>query len=121
MPLASRVGAATSSMRFSCAACGYQGMEFGKEKIDDAIFALLFLTLDRDGRAWKGFDWDSMNRLPAKGHIDNPVGNAKSVILTDEGIARSEHLFREMFGKSEYRAIGSARGKQGFLSSAPSR
>jgi len=41
-------------------------MEFGKEKIDDAIFALLFLTLDRDGRAWKGFDCDSMNRLPAK-------------------------------------------------------
>ena len=29
-------------------------MEIDKKKIDDAILALLFLTLDRDGRAWKG-------------------------------------------------------------------
>lgn len=78
-----------------------EGMEFDKDKIDDAVLALLFLTLDRDGRAWKGFDWDSMNRLHAKGYIGNPVGKAKSVVLTDEGIARSERLFRELFGKGE--------------------
>ncbi|MCA1967495.1 MAG: DUF6429 family protein [Rhizobium sp.] len=76
-------------------------MEFDKDKIDDAVLALLFLTLDRHGRAWKGFDWDAMNRLHAKGYIGNPVGKAKSVVLTDEGIARSERLFRDLFGKSE--------------------
>ncbi|MFG1394791.1 DUF6429 family protein [Xanthobacter agilis] len=37
--------------------------------------ALLFLSLDRDGRAWKSFDWDAMNRLYEKGYIGNPVSN----------------------------------------------
>lgn len=72
-------------------------MEIDKDKIDDAILALLYLTLDRDGRAWKGFDWSAMNRLHEKGFIGDPVNKAKSVWLTDEGIARSERLFREMF------------------------
>ena len=59
--------------------------------------ALFYSTLDRDGRAWKGFDWTVMNRLHDKGMIHNPVGKAKSVLLTEEGIAESERLFREMF------------------------
>lgn len=72
-------------------------MEIDKDRIDDAILALLFLTLDGDGRAWKGFDWSAMNRLHEKGFIGNPVNKAKSVWLTDKGIVRSEQLFREMF------------------------
>ena len=72
-------------------------MEIDKNKIDDAILALLYLTLDRDGRAWKGVDWSAMSRLHEKGFIGDPVNKAKSVWLTDEGIARSEQLFREMF------------------------
>ena len=59
---------------------GYRIMEIDKEKIDDAILALLFLSLDRDGRSWKGFDWDAMNRLHEKGYISNPISKAKSVI-----------------------------------------
>ena len=38
-----------------------------------------------------------MNRLHEKGFIGDPVNKAKSVWLTDEGIARSERLFPEMF------------------------
>ena len=76
-------------------------MEIDKDRIDDAILALLYLTLDRDGRAWKGFDWSAMNRLHEKGFIGDPVNKAKSVWLTDEGVARSEQLFREMFWKQE--------------------
>ena len=72
-------------------------MEVDREKIDDVIPALLYLTLDRDGRAWKGFDWSAMNRLHEKGFIGDPVNKAKSVRLIDEGIVRSERLFREMF------------------------
>ena len=41
-----------------------------------------------------------MNRLHDKGMIHNPVGKAKSVLLTEEGIAESERLFREMFAKT---------------------
>ena len=72
-------------------------MEIDTDRIDDAILALLYLTLDRNGRAWKGFDWSAMNRLHEKGFIGDPVNKAKSVWLTEEGIARSEHLFKEMF------------------------
>jgi Domain of unknown function (DUF6429) len=74
-------------------------MEIDEDKIDDAVLALLYLTLDRDGRAWKSFDWDAMNRLHEKGLIGNPVNKAKSVWLTEAGVARSERLFREMFGR----------------------
>ncbi len=41
-------------------------MEIDEEKIDEAVLALLCLTLHDDGRAWKSFDWDAMNRLHVK-------------------------------------------------------
>jgi hypothetical protein len=31
--------------------------------------------------------------------ICSPVGKTKSVVLTDEGLAQSERLFRGLFGK----------------------
>jgi hypothetical protein len=31
--------------------------------------------------------------------ICDPVGKAKSVVLTDEGLTESERLFRKLFGK----------------------
>ncbi|MBY4606328.1 DUF6429 family protein [Rhizobium sp. 9T] len=68
-------------------------MEMGEEKIDDAVLALLWLTLHDGDRAWKGFDWDAMDRLYKKGLIANPAGKAKSVVLSDEGLQRSEELF----------------------------
>ncbi len=74
-------------------------MEIDRDKIDDTILALLYLTLDRDGRAWKGFDWEAMSRLHEKGLIGDPVNKAKSVMLTQEGRARSERLFHEMFSR----------------------
>jgi hypothetical protein len=75
-------------------------METDEDRVYDAVLALLQLTLDRDGRAWKGFDWSVMNRLHDKGMIHNPVGKAQSIFLTEEGIAESERLFREMFAKT---------------------
>jgi predicted transcriptional regulator len=35
--------------------------------------------------AWKGHDWDAMDGLHKKGLIFDPVGKAKSVMLTEEG------------------------------------
>lgn len=49
-------------------------------------------------RAWKGHDWQALNRLHAKGYISDPVGKAKSVALTDEGARRAEQLFLRIFG-----------------------
>jgi Domain of unknown function (DUF6429) len=74
-------------------------MDIDTEKIDEAILALLYLTLHDGVRAWKGFDWDSMNRLHDKGFISDPVGKAKSVVLTDEGLRESDRLFRKLFAK----------------------
>lgn len=47
-------------------------MEIDEEKIDQAVLALLHLTLHDGDRAWKSFDWDAMNRLHEKGLICNP-------------------------------------------------
>jgi len=74
-------------------------MEIDTDKVDDAVLALLYLTLHDGARAWKGFDWDTLNRLQAKGFISDPVSKAKSVILTDEGLHASERLFTKLFGK----------------------
>ena len=38
-------------------------MDYDKDKVDEMVLALLFLTLHGDGRAWKGHDWDAMDRL----------------------------------------------------------
>jgi hypothetical protein len=76
-------------------------MDIDKDRIDQAVLALLHLGRHGAGRTWKGFDWDAMNRLHEKGFISNPVGNAKSVVFTDEGERESERLFYELFGKRQ--------------------
>ncbi|CCM79570.1 DUF6429 family protein [Rhizobium mesoamericanum] len=72
-------------------------MEIDEDKIDDAVLALLWLTLHDGRRAWKGFDWDTTDRLFKKGLIGDPANKTKSLILTDEGLQRSEELFRALF------------------------
>jgi hypothetical protein len=72
-----------------------------EERIDEAVLALLWLTLHDGRRAWKGFDWEVLGRLHAKGLIADPVGRAKSVVLTDEGLRQSEALFRTLFTRSD--------------------
>jgi hypothetical protein len=72
-------------------------MDIDENKVDEAVLALLWLTLHDERRAWKGFDWDALDRLHRKGLILDPVGKAKSIVLTDEGLRRSEELFAELF------------------------
>ena len=79
-------------------------MDVDTDKIDEAVLALLHLTLHDQFRAWKGHDWDALDRLYQKGMIDNPVGKAKSVALTDEGLSESERLFRKLFERSVTRS-----------------
>jgi len=67
------------------------------DRIDDAVLALMYLTLHDGGRAWKGFDWETTNRLFKKGLISDPVNEAKSVWPSDEAQARSKQLFEQMF------------------------
>jgi hypothetical protein len=76
-------------------------MSVDEERIDEAVLALLWLTLHDGRRAWKGFDWAALGRLHAKGLIADPVGRAKSVVLTDEGLRQSEALFRTLFTRPD--------------------
>lgn len=72
-------------------------MAIDSDKIDAAVLALLHLGLHGKCRAWKGFDWDAMNRLYEKGFINDPVSNSKSVVFTEEGLRQSEESFQKMF------------------------
>jgi len=74
-------------------------MAHDTDRIDDAVLALLYLGLHDQCRAWKGFDWQAMNRLHEKGMIDSPINKAKSVVFTQEGLQRSKELFEKMFRK----------------------
>jgi hypothetical protein len=74
-------------------------VELDAEKIDDAVLALLYLGLHDGARAWKGFDWDAMNRLHEQGYITDPRGKAKSVVFTAEGVERAKRLLEELFSK----------------------
>ncbi|HKB35155.1 MAG TPA: DUF6429 family protein [Gemmataceae bacterium] len=53
-------------------------MDLDTDKIDDAVLALLYLGLHDGARAWKGFDWEAMNRLHERGYITDPRGKASS-------------------------------------------
>ena len=70
-------------------------------KTDEVVLALLQLTLHNSYRAWKGFDWDTLDRLYEKGWIENPRSKAKSVVPTETGLANSSRLFQKYFGGSD--------------------
>ncbi len=78
-------------------------MEYDQQKVDDAVLALLCLTMhdksEHGCRAWKGYDWSVMVRLHESGFIGDPKNNAKSVVLTPEGMERARKLFQELFAK----------------------
>jgi len=80
-------------------------MEYDKDKVDEMVLALLYLTMfDEDqygARAWKGHDWEAMDRLHAKGYISDPKSKAKSVMVSVKGMKRSRNLFEKNFGKNE--------------------
>ncbi len=77
-------------------------MECDDQKIDEMVLALLYLTSFTDHgfvRAWKGHDWDALNRLHEKGLISDPKNKNKSVVLSEEGARKSEELFLRFFGR----------------------
>jgi len=76
-------------------------MEYDQDKVDEMVLALLYLTTFNDSygpRAWKGMDWEAMNRLCDKGYISDPRNRAKSVALSEAGAKLSEELFIKYFG-----------------------
>ena len=78
-------------------------MDYDTSKVDDVVLALPHLNAHTDHgitRAWKGLDWEAMDRLHTEGFISDPKSKAKSVVLTDAGARKAEELFRRYFGKA---------------------
>jgi hypothetical protein len=76
-------------------------MEYDKDKVDEMILALLYLTSSRDQyatRAWKGLDVNILDRLHAKGFVGDPRGKGPTIDLTEAGAALSKELFIKHFG-----------------------
>ena len=72
-------------------------MEYDRNKVDEMVLALLWLTQAGHGRTWKGHDWDALGRLHEKGYISDPKSKAKSVLMSEEGERRSRELFERHF------------------------
>src|SRR5215813_9401174 len=76
-------------------------MDYDRDKVDEMVLALLYLTMTEEdadgGRAWKSHDWDTLDRLHAKGYIWDPRSKAKSVVLSPEGVKRARELFEQHF------------------------
>jgi len=76
-------------------------MKYDKDKIDDAVLALLLLNQAGGDSVWKAMPWEAMDRLHEKGFITNPASKNKSVLLSPEGKELANSLFEELFGVSE--------------------
>jgi hypothetical protein len=79
-------------------------VDFDQDKVDKMVLALLSLTVHDENewgaRAWKTHDWGAMERLFDKGYISDPKGNAKSVVLSPEGLKLARDLFERYFAKA---------------------
>ena len=66
-------------------------------RIDESALGMLYLTLHDGNRAWKGFNWDVLDRLYKAGLIGDPKGKVKSITFTSAGLVAAEAAFRKLF------------------------
>jgi hypothetical protein len=76
-------------------------IDYDREKVEETVLALLWLTLDGHRRAWKSHDWGVLDRLHERGYISDPKTKAKSVLLTEDGERQARELFARLFGVDE--------------------
>lgn len=67
-------------------------MTYSDDKVEDAVLALLGVFEFENGRVWKRYDFDVLDRLHAKGLISDPKGKQESVYLTESGMKRAKEL-----------------------------
>jgi hypothetical protein len=78
-------------------------MEYNRDKVDEMVLALLFLTSSSDPfgtRAWKGFNLEVLERLHRKGYINDPMEKSPTVTLSEAGADLSKKLFFENFAEN---------------------
>jgi hypothetical protein len=60
------------------------------------VLALMYLDLHEGARAWKGYPWGVLDFLFEAGFITDPATKAKSVVLTEAGLAESTRCFNDL-------------------------
>lgn len=79
-------------------------MDYDREKVDEMVLALLFLTSSPVGegaRAWKGLPLDVMNNLVQKGYISEINSKTPILDLSPEGAQLSKELFYKYFNAKD--------------------
>lgn len=72
-----------------------------EQTLEDLALMMLYLTRFSDTpgleprRAWKNYDWATMDRLKERAMIDVANYANKSVMLTDEGLEKAQDLLRQ--------------------------
>lgn len=74
-------------------------MKYDSVLIEETVLALLAAFSSENGNAWKGFDFEVMNRLHEKGLISDPVNRNKSIWLTAEGLERGREIADRLFSE----------------------
>ena len=71
-------------------------MNYDRERAAEFVLALMYLEIHDEVRAWKGYPWDVLNNLHEQGLTTDPKSKAKSVALTEEGLARAQNAFNAL-------------------------
>ncbi|MHC8318650.1 DUF6429 family protein [Pseudomonas sp. LB3P31] len=73
-------------------------MKYDDKLIEEAVLALLATFSSDNGHAWKGFDFEVMNRLHEQDLISDPVNKNKSIGLTRKGLSEVGRLLTGCLG-----------------------
>ncbi len=79
---------------------GKEKLEYDKDRVDEVVLALLYLTTfegELGLKTWKNIDLGVLTRLYEKGFISNPLTGSKSVAISREAADQSRELFRKYF------------------------
>jgi len=74
-------------------------MEINTQRIDEAVLCALVPGPPRTQPGVEGLRLGRMGRLHEKGFITDPVGKAKSVAFTEEGLQEARRLFELLFSR----------------------
>jgi hypothetical protein len=75
---------------------GRSALSYDRKRAAEMVLALMYLDLHEDARAWKGYPWDVLDFLFEGGLITDPARKARSVALTESGLAEATRCFDEL-------------------------
>jgi hypothetical protein len=96
-------------------------MPYDRYRAGELTRALMYLTLHDDVRVWNGHSSDVLDHLFQLGLISDPRSKARSVVLTDAGLARGRALFEEHLASTAPRLAAGTRSGRARTAGRPAR